>query len=73
MSRNLLAFVDLEKAFDCVPRQVLWLALRYLGVPEWPAGTIQAMYTIARSRVRINNSYSDSFSILVVFFIKALF
>ena len=30
-----LAFVDLEKAFDRVPRKVLWWALRSLGVEEW--------------------------------------
>ena len=27
--------VDFEKAFDRVPREVAWLALRYLGVDEW--------------------------------------
>ena len=29
------AFFDLEKAFDLVPRKVLWLALMSLGVDEW--------------------------------------
>ena len=28
-------FFDLEKAFDRVPREVVWWALRYLGVDEW--------------------------------------
>ena len=27
-----MAVVDLEKAFDMVPREVVWSALRYLGV-----------------------------------------
>ena len=30
-----MAFVDLEKAFDCVPRKVIWWALIKLGVDEW--------------------------------------
>ena len=45
------AFVDLEKAFDLVPRKVLWWALRKLGVDEWLIRTIQAMYANAKSSV----------------------
>ena len=29
------AFVDLEKAFDRVPREVIWRAMQKLGVEEW--------------------------------------
>ena len=37
-------FVDLEKAFDRVPREVLWWALRKLGVEEWLISVIKVMY-----------------------------
>jgi hypothetical protein len=30
-----MAFVDLEKAFDKVPRETVWWALRTLGAEEW--------------------------------------
>ena len=57
------AFVDLEKAFDRVPRKVLWWALRSLGVEEWAVRVIQAMYANARSRVRVNGQYSEEFGV----------
>ena len=59
------AFVDLEKAFDRVPRAVLWWALRSLGVEEWAVRAIQCMYTNARSRVRVNGQYSEEFEVKV--------
>ena len=46
-----MAFVDLEKAFDCVPRRVILWALRKLGIKEWQAGLIRSMYENSRSRV----------------------
>ena len=39
-----LAFVDLEKAFDRVPRKVLWWAMRKVGVEEWIMHLVQAVY-----------------------------
>ena len=38
------AFVDLEKAFDRVPREVVRWALRKLGVDEWLIRTVMALY-----------------------------
>ena len=37
------AFVDLEKAFDRVPREVVWWALRKVGVEEWFVKVIQGV------------------------------
>ena len=48
-----MAFVDLEKAFDCVPRRVILWALCKLGIDEWLVRLIQSMYENARSRVRV--------------------
>ncbi|MCP3657197.1 MAG: hypothetical protein GY766_20280 [Herbaspirillum sp.] len=60
-----LAFVDLEKAFDRVPRAVIWWSLRKLGVEEWLVRAVQAMYRGATSKVRVNNEYSEEFSVQV--------
>ena len=38
------AFVDLEKAFDRVPREVIRWALRKAGVDEWLVNAVMAMY-----------------------------
>ena len=35
------AFVDLEKAFDRVPRDVIWWAMRKLGIDEWLMRLVQ--------------------------------
>ena len=57
------AFVDLEKAFDRVPRKVLWWAMRSLGIEEWVVRLVQGMYNNARSRVRVGGSYSEEFEV----------
>ena len=55
------AFIDLEKAFDCVPGKVLWWALKSVGVEEWAICLFQGMHANAPCRVRVNSSYSSSF------------
>ena len=50
-----MAFVDLEKAFDLVPRKVIWWALRKLGVEEWIVRLVQGMYANAGSYVCVGD------------------
>ena len=63
--RLYMAFVDLEKAFDPVPRKVIWWALRKLGVEEWIVRLVQGMYANARSRVRVGEGFSKEFEVKV--------
>ena len=63
--RLYMAFVDLEKAFDCVPRKVIWWAQRKLGVEEWIVRLVQGMYVNARSRVRVGEDFSKKFEVKV--------
>ena len=60
-----MAFVDLEKAFDRVPRKVIWWALRKLGVEEWIVRLVQGIYANARSRVRVGEGFSKEFEVKV--------
>ena len=55
--RLYMAFVDLEKAFDQVPRKVIWWVLRKLGVEEWIVRLVQGMYANVRSRVRAGEEF----------------
>ena len=57
--------MDLEKAFDRVPREVVWWALRCLGVDEWIVSVIKAMYEDATTTVRVNGRESKAFSVRV--------
>ena len=60
-----IAFVDLEKAFDRVTRQVIWWALRKLAVEEWIVRLVKGMYANARSRVRVGMGFSKEFEVKV--------
>ena len=60
-----MAFVDLEKAFDRVPRKVIWWALRKLGVEEWIVRLVQGMNANARSGVRFGKGFSKEFEVKV--------
>lgn len=60
-----LVFIDLEKAFDRVPRELIWLALRAHNVPEVYVRMIMDMYDDARTRVRCTAGESDEFTVKV--------
>ena len=59
------AFVDIEKAFDRVPRKALWWAIRRVGVEEWVIRAVKATCENAKSRVRANGQFNDEFNIKV--------
>ena len=61
------AFVDLEKAFDRVQREVERWALRTLGVDAWLIRTVMALYTEACTVARTDAGLSESFEVKVCF------
>jgi len=58
-------FVDLEKAFDRVPREVISWAMRKLGVEEWLISAVMSMYIGAKTVVRTVYGNSQSFEVKV--------
>ena len=59
------AFVDLEKAYDRVPREVVYWCLRRRGVPERIVRMVQATYTNSSTVVRTAEGPTDAFDIQV--------
>ena len=57
-----MCFVDLEKAYDRVPREKLWEVLREYGVRGSLLRAIQSLYSQSESCVRVLGSQSVSFS-----------
>ncbi|KAL0152538.1 hypothetical protein M9458_052261 [Cirrhinus mrigala] len=60
-----MCFVDLEKAFDRVPRGVLWGVLWEYGVRGPLLRAVRSLYDRSRSLVRIAGSKSDLFPVRV--------
>ena len=58
-----LAFMDLTKAFDTVPRKLLYKKLRKAGIRGKILRVIQNLYSNNRAKVRIGNYESEYFSI----------
>ena len=53
--------MDLEKAFDRVPREVIRWAMRQLGVEEWLVSAVMSVYTRAKTVVRTVYGNSNVF------------
>ena len=60
-----LVFVDLEKAYDRVPRRVVWEVLRERGVDEAYVRVVQDMYEGATTKIKTRTGLSGSFEVKV--------
>ena len=55
------SFVDMEKAFDRIPRSKLFETLRVYGVGEHLITAIQSLYSSSKVAVRIDGELGDWF------------
>ena len=58
-------FVYLEKAFDRVPREVIRLALRWKGVPEYLLNEVMSLYKCCKTAVLVDGKLSSSYFVKV--------
>ena len=60
-----MAFIDLEKAYDRIPRQEIWRCLRERGVTEKYVRMIRELYRNVKTSVRSTVGKSENFQVEV--------
>ena len=60
-----MCFVDMEKAFDRVPRKMMEGAMRKKGISEVIVRALMSLYDGAKTRVRVKSAYSEEFEVKV--------
>ena len=58
-----LGFVDLEKAFVTVPREMVMTTLRWMGVPEAEVRMVEGAYKKTTARVVVGKGASEEFEV----------
>ena len=58
-------FLDLEEAFDKLPREVVWWTLKKLGVEYWLMKDVMTMYDNVRITVKTKYGSSEEFKVKV--------
>ena len=61
--RMAVGFVDLAKAYDTVPREMVMATVRWTGVPEAETRMVEAMYERTKRRVVVGSGLSEEFPV----------
>ena len=60
-----LGFVDLQKAFDTVPREMVMATLRWMGVPEAEVRMVEGTFERTTARVVVGEGASEEFEVKI--------
>ena len=60
-----LGFVDLEKVFNTVHREMMMATLRWMGVPEAEVRKVEGMYENTTARVVVGEGASEAFEVKI--------
>ena len=60
-----MCFIDLEKAFNRIPRKVLEWAIRKRGIPEVMVRAVMSLYEGAKTRIGVGLELSKEFEVKV--------
>ena len=63
--KGYMCFVDLEKAFDRLPRKVLEWTLRKKGIPEILVRSVMSLYEGVKTRVRLDSELSSELDVKI--------
>ena len=63
MTKSFVTFIDLKKAYDSVPRNMMWLALEKLGVPEDTINLIHSFHQGMKARISLDGALLEKFRV----------
>ena len=62
-AKTFFTFIDLRKAYDSVPRDALWVALKKLGVPDEVVKLIASFHHRMQAKICLDGSVSERFEV----------
>ncbi|CAF1101264.1 unnamed protein product, partial [Didymodactylos carnosus] len=58
-----MCFIDIQKAYDSVNRELLWKVCRHYGLSEKLVRMLKLLHTNTKAQVRIDRDFSETFDI----------
>ena len=62
-TQQFLVFVDLKKAYDSVPREALWMAMKKFGVPGHLIDVVKSFHEGMEARVRVGGELLEEIEV----------